>query len=115
MQGKIIVRNVPRNFGIRMPLGLMSCEVQIAGTCAFSPRLVKPLVICRLEVRRAFLGNFCIVFVPVAGRIYVHPIPDNPITLGRFNMDDNNLKSIDLVVSVESVDCETNIRKRKAR
>ena len=42
-----------------VPLGLMFCEVQIAGTCAFqSSRCKTPPAICKLEVRRAISWQF---------------------------------------------------------
>ena len=102
-----------------MPLALMSCEVSIAGTCAFqsSPCTTPtPWSSAGSKYAGQFLGNFSIVFVPAAGRKNVHPIPDDISPFSADSKWTTVILSLSIWLSViELIACETDIRKRKAR
>ena len=82
----------------------------------FSSRQKKNPVICRLEVRRAILGNQSIVIVPAARCIKVHPISDDISSFSAISKSITVILSLSIWLSVvDFIACETDIRKRKAR
>ena len=82
----------------------------------FSSRLDLPLSSAGLKYAGQFLGNQSTKFVPAAGRINVHPIPDDTSSFSADSKWITVILSLSIWLSVASLTAgETDIRRRKAR